>query len=59
VTAQTAVAPISSVTIAEPASVSYFHRTWPLIPLAIVLVINAAWIGLLGYEVFQLGKIVF
>jgi hypothetical protein len=62
VTAQVAVAPISSLTITEPsivAPVSYFHRNWPQITLAIVLLINAAWIGLLGYGVFQLGEMVF
>jgi hypothetical protein len=62
VTAQVAVAPISLLTIAEPsivAPVSSFHRTGPLVALTTVLLINAAWIGLLGYGVFQLGKMVF
>jgi hypothetical protein len=38
---------------------SYFHRAWPPIALAVVLMINTAWIGLLAYGAFELGGRVF
>ena len=36
-----------------------FHRVWPLAGLALATVVNAAWIGLLGYEFFKLLKSAF
>jgi hypothetical protein len=53
--------PVSSLTIAVPAvidPVSYIYRAWPPIALAVALLINAAWIGLLAYGVFELGAMV-
>ena len=60
-TAQAAVAPVSSLTKAVPSgdAVSYFHRTWPPTALAVVFIINGVWIGLLGYGLFTMGEKVF
>ena len=60
-TAQVAVAPVSLLPIAIPSVVplSYLRRTWPPIVLAVAFMINAAWMGLLGYELFELGEMVF
>jgi len=46
--------------IALPALIdppSYLHRAWPPTVLAIALIINAAWIGWLGYWTFKLGEL--
>jgi hypothetical protein len=43
--------------LAWPArALATFHRVWPLAGLAFAAVVNAGWIGLLGYEFFQLIK---
>jgi len=39
--------------------VSYFHRVWPPIVLAIGLIVTAAWIGLLIYGLFELREMIF
>jgi hypothetical protein len=35
------------------------HRVGPPALLAVGLIVNVAWIGLLGYGLFELGEIVF
>jgi hypothetical protein len=40
--------------IAQP--VSLFHRFWPLPALANAMIVNLAWMGLLGYGFFKLVK---
>jgi hypothetical protein len=56
-----AVTPVSLLPIAIPSvdPVSYFQRTWPPTLLVAALIINAAWMGLLGYGLFELGEMVF
>ena len=39
--------------------VSRFQRGWPVGALAIALVINVAWIGILGFGLFKLFEPVF
>jgi hypothetical protein len=41
----------------DPAS--YYYRRWPRIVFAIGLIITAAWIGLLVYELFNLLETLF
>ena len=41
-------------TIPLPSPVSLFHQMWPLAGLIAALVVNAAWIGLLGFGFFKL-----
>ena len=36
-----------------------FRRVGPPAVLAVGLIVNAAWIGLLGYGLFELGKAAF
>ena len=59
--AQAAVTPVSPLpmAVASVDRVSYFRAAWPPTFLAVALIINAAWIGLLGYGLFALGKNVF
>jgi len=40
--------------IAQP--VSLFHRFWPVAGLATAMIVNLAWMGLLGYGFFKLVK---
>ena len=56
--AQMLAARVSSLTVVVPSvdPVSYFRRTWPPTVLTIALIINAAWMGLLAYGLFELGK---
>jgi hypothetical protein len=37
----------------------FFRRTWPGALLAAGLFVTAAWIGLLGFGLFQLGALAF
>jgi hypothetical protein len=61
VTVQAVVTPVSPLPIAitsvDPGS--YFRRACPPTFLAVALIINAAWIGLLGYGVFAISQKVF
>ena len=34
--------------------ISFFHRIWPVAGLTAALVVNLAWIGLLGYGFFKI-----
>jgi hypothetical protein len=34
--------------------ISLFHRVWPLAGLTAVVIVNSAWMGLLGYGFFKL-----
>jgi hypothetical protein len=43
--------------VIEPGS--HFRRAWPPIFLAVALLINAAWIGLLAFGLFELVAAVF
>jgi hypothetical protein len=36
--------------------ISLFHRVWPGAVLAAAVIVNLAWIGLLGYGFFKLAK---
>jgi hypothetical protein len=41
---------------AKPRSVvlTFWHQVWPLAVLAIALMVNLAWVGLLGYALAKL-----
>lgn len=41
----------------DPAS--YYYRIWPRTVFAIGLIVTAAWIGLLVYELFNLLEMIF
>jgi len=43
--------------IARP--ISFIHRTWPVAGLAAALVVNLAWVGVLGYGFFKIVEPVF
>jgi hypothetical protein len=36
--------------------ISVFHRIWPVTALAAAVVVNLAWIGLLGYGFFKIAE---
>jgi hypothetical protein len=36
------------------ALVAWWKQVWPLAALGVALAVNAAWIGLLGYEIARL-----
>jgi hypothetical protein len=36
-----------------------YNRVWPLGALAIVFTVTLAWIGLLGFGIFEVGEILF
>ena len=38
---------------------SYYYRRWPRTLLAIGLIVTAAWVGLLVYELFNLVEMLF
>jgi hypothetical protein len=60
VTDQVVFTPVATPTIAAAASlISYFHRAWPPTALVVVLIINAAWVGLLARGLFAIGEKVF
>ena len=53
---------VATPTIAAASAVSlisYFHRAWPPTALVVVLIINAAWVGLLARGLFAIGEKVF
>ena len=39
---------------AQSAELNIWHRAWPLACIAIVVLVNAAWIGLLTYGLVRL-----
>ena len=39
---------------AQSAALNMWHRAWPLACIAIALLVNAAWIGLLTYGLVRL-----
>ena len=41
----------------DPAS--YYYRRWPRMVFAVGLIVTAAWIGLLLYELFNLLEMIF
>jgi hypothetical protein len=58
----TLIMPVPPLTIAASAviePVSYFRRAWPPVFSAVALLINAAWIGLLAFWLFELVAAVF
>jgi hypothetical protein len=62
VEARVAVTPVPPPTPPAPSAidpVSYVHRVWPPIVLAIGLIVTAAWIGLLIYGLFELREVIF
>lgn len=52
---QTAIAPIASTTT----NTSPFHRIWPISVIILGLVLNAAWVALLGYGLLTLIRLAF
>jgi hypothetical protein len=49
--------PVIAKAIARP--ISFIHRTWPVAGLAAALVVNLAWVGVLGYGFFKIVEPVF
>jgi hypothetical protein len=45
---------MSDINIVQSAAVNMWHRAWPLACIAIPVLVNAAWIGLLTYGLVRL-----
>jgi hypothetical protein len=45
---------MTAATDEDAAPSALWRRVWPLMALAIVMTVNLAWIGLLGYELAKL-----
>ena len=50
----TPIRPLTSDLPFIPEPVSLFHRIWPAAGLVAAIVVNAAWMGFLGYGFFKL-----
>jgi hypothetical protein len=53
------VSPVAPARRSSRRAVSRFRRIWPVAGLAIALIVNVAWIGLLGFEFFKLIEAAF
>lgn len=40
-------------------AISRFHRTWPVVAMAIAVIVNLGWLGFLGAEFFKLIEAAF
>ena len=62
VEAQVGATPLPPLTLPARAKIdpaSYYYRRWPRTVFAIGLIVTAAWIGLLVYELFNLVEMLF
>ena len=50
----TQIPPLTSDQLLLSQPISVFRRAWPVTVLAAAVIINLAWMGLLGYGVFKL-----
>jgi hypothetical protein len=50
----TPIPPLTSDLPFIPEPISLFRRIWPVAGLVAAIVVNAAWMGFLGYEFFKL-----
>jgi len=62
VEAQVGATPLPPLTLPARAKIdpaSYYYRRWPRTLFAIGLIVTAAWVGLLVYELFNLVEMLF
>jgi len=62
VEAQVSATPLPPLTLPARAKIdpaSYYYRRWPRTLFAIGLIVTAAWVGLLVYELFNLVEMLF
>ena len=62
VEAQVGATPLPPLTLSARAKIdlaSYYYRRWPRMVFAIGLIVTAAWVGLLVYELFNLVEMLF